>query len=160
MVGIGLGTAAAALVGQNLGSQKPERAELLAWEAVKLATWTMALLGLLFVLAPEWVFRIYTRDPAVIEAGRLSLMLLGFVQGFAGIALVLTHSLQGAGNTRYVMLAEFACVACYLPTVYFLGLHTHLGILGAWTGEYAYWLLLAAAVAWKFRSGAWKRIVV
>jgi len=160
MVGVGMGTAAAALVGQNLGAQKPDRAEELGWEAVKLAAWTMALLGMIFLFAPGWVFRIYTSDPAVIEAGRLSLRLLGFVQGFAGIALVLTQALQGAGNTRYVMFVEIACVACYLPTVYALGLRSSLGMVGAWTGEYAYWLLLAAAVAWKFRSGTWKRIVV
>jgi len=160
MIGVGLGTAAAALIGQNLGANEPERAEQLGWEAVRLATWTMAVVGLLFLLAPSAVFRIYTGDPAVIAIGRLPLMILGLVQGFAGIALVLTQALQGAGNTRYVMFAEFACVACYLPTVYLLGLRTDLGLVGAWTGEYIYWLLLAAAVAWKYRTGGWKRIVI
>jgi len=160
MLGVGLGTAAAALVGQNLGSEDADRAERLAWEAVKLACWSMAIVGLLFLFVPGWVFRIYTHDAHVIEVGRLSLRLLGVVQGFAGIALVLTQALQGAGNTRYVMFVEFVCVACYLPTVYFLGLHTPLGIVGAWVGEYVYWLLVAAAVAWRFRAGAWKRIVV
>jgi putative MATE family efflux protein len=160
MIGVGLGTAAAALIGQNLGAKDPDRAEALGWEAVRLATWTMAILGMLFLFAPGWVFRIYTSDAAVIGVGRAALMLLGLVQGFAGIALVLTQALQGAGNTRYVMLVEFACVACYLPTVYLLGLRAGLGLVGAWTGEYIYWLLLSAAVAWKYRSGNWKRIVV
>ena len=160
MVGIGLGTAAAALVGQNLGAGQPRRAEELGWEAVRLAAWAMSILGLLFLIAPDWIFGIYTKDPAVVEAGRLSLRLLGFVQGFAGIALVLTQALQGAGNTRYVMFVEIACVAFYLPTVYILGLRTPLRIVGAWTGEYAYWLLLAAAAAWKFRSGSWKKTIV
>ena len=160
MIGVGLGTAAAALVGQNLGAERPERAERLGWEAVKLAAWSMSIVGLLFLLVPSWVFRIYTSDAAVIDAGRFPLMLLAFVQGLAGIALVLAQALQGAGNTRFVMLAEFVCVACYLPTVYFLGLRTPLGMLGAWTGEYAYWLLLAVAMARKFRRGTWKAIVV
>ena len=160
MVGVGLGTAASALVGQHLGSVKPDRAERLAWEAVKLASWTMALLGILFLAAPGAVFRIYTNDLSVTEAGRLPLMLLGFVQAFAGIALVLSQALQGAGNTRYVMVVELFCVACYLPTVYFLGLRTPLGLVGAWTGEYVYWLLIATAMVWKFRTGTWKTIVV
>jgi len=120
----------------------------------------MSIVGLLFLFAPSLVFRVYTTDPQVIGVGRLSLMFLGIVQAFAGVSLVLTQALQGAGNTRYVMLAELLCVACYLPTVYFLGIRTPLGIVGAWTGEYVYWLLLAAAVAWKFRAGGWKRIVV
>ena len=160
MIGVGLGTAAAALVGQNLGAKEPDRAEALGWEAVRLATWSMAILGLLFLAVPGWVFRIYTSDATVIDAGRTPLMLLGLVQGFAGVALVLTQALQGAGNTRYAMLAEFVCVACYLPTVYVLGLRTSLGLVGAWTGEYIYWLLLSVAVVWKFRAGGWKQIVV
>jgi putative MATE family efflux protein len=160
MIGVGLGTAAAALVGQNLGSAKPDHAERLAWEAAKLASWTMAFVGILFLVVPGWVFRVYTNDALVIEAGRLPLMLLGFVQAFAGIALVLSQALQGAGNTRYVMVVELVCVACYLPTVYFLGLRTPLGLVGAWTAEYVYWLFLAIAMTWKFRRGTWKAIVV
>jgi len=160
MIAVGLGTAAAALVGQNLGAERPEHAEQLAWEAVRLASWSMAIVGILFLAVPGWVFRIYTHDAAVTDVGRLPLMALGFVQAFAGIALVLSQALQGAGNTRYVMVVEFVCVACYLPTVYFLGLRTPLGLLGAWTGEYVYWLLLAGAMALKFRTGTWKAIAV
>ena len=160
MIGVGLGTAASALVGQNLGSARPDRAEQLAWEAAKIASWAMALVGILFLVAPSWVFRVYTNDASVIGAGRLPLMLLGFVQAFAGISLVLSQALQGAGNTRYVMVVELVCVACYLPTVYFLGLRTPLGLVGAWTAEYVYWLFLAMAMAWKFRTGSWKSIVV
>jgi Na+-driven multidrug efflux pump len=85
-------------------------------------------------------------------------MLLGLVQVFAGFALVLSQSLQGAGNTRYVMGVEFMCVLLYLPTVYLLGLRTPLGLVGAWIGEYVYWIVLAIAMAAKFRTGSWKTI--
>lgn len=158
MTAVGLGTASAALIGQNLGADKPEKAEQLAWESVKLATYAMITVGLLFVVAPGLVFRIYTTDLSVIAAGRLPLMLLGPVQVFAGFALVLSLSLQGAGNTRYVMGIEILCVTFYLPTVYFLGLRTPLGLVGAWTGEYVYWIVLAIAMIWKFRTGSWKTI--
>ncbi|MBU1049724.1 MATE family efflux transporter [Candidatus Bipolaricaulota bacterium] len=158
MSAVGLGTASAALLGQNLGANRPKRAEQLAWESVKLATYAMIVVGLLFVVAPGFVFRIYTSELSVIAAGRLPLMLLGPVQVFAGFALVLSLSLQGAGNTRFVMGVEFLCVLLYLPTVYFLGLHTSLGLLGAWTGEYIYWAVLSVAMIWKFRTGSWKTI--
>ena len=158
MIAVGFGTAAAALIGQNLGAKNPEKAEKMAWESVKLTTYAMLIIGILFLTAPGFVFRIYTAEASVIGAGRLSLMLLGFVQAFAGVALVLSLSLQGAGNTRYVMVVEFICVLLYLPTVYVLGLRTSLGLVGAWTGEYVYWIVLAVAMVWKFRTGSWKTI--
>jgi len=161
MIAVGLGTAASALVGQNLGAKRPDLSERLAWEGVRIAAYTLAVLGLLFVAFPEAVFRIYTADPAVIAAGRLPLACLGVVQAFAGIALVLSQALQGAGNTRFVMGVELVvCVGLYLPIVYTLGLHTPLRLVGAWTGEYVYWVALAVILAWKFRRGTWKEIVV
>ena len=161
MVAVGLGTASAALVGQNLGAKQPDRAENLAWEAAKLAAYAMGLIGLLFILIPQGFFRIYISDPAVIAAGTLPLVLLGFVQILAGITLVLSQSLQGAGSTRFVMTTELiVCATLYLPVVYVLGLHTRLGMLGAWMGEYVYWIALAVIMVWRFRSGKWKSIEV
>jgi MATE family multidrug resistance protein len=158
MIAVGFGVASAALIGQNLGANNPDKAERLAWESVKLTTYAMIVIGLLFLVVPGAVFKIYTADLLVISTGRLALMLLGLVQIFAGVALVLSQSLQGAGNTRYVMMAEVACVALYLPTVYVLGRHTSLGLIGAWTGEYVYWIVLSVAMVVKFRTGSWKTI--
>ena len=161
MIGVGMGTAAAALVGQSLGAGKPDRAERLGWEATKLSALSMGVTGILFLAVPGLLLRIFTPDPAVISAGRTPLFLLGFVQAFAGITLVLIHSLQGAGNTRFVMLSELAiCSSLYLPVVYGLGLHTELGIVGAWLGEFLYWIGLAGIMSWKFARGTWKHIIV
>jgi putative MATE family efflux protein len=161
MLAIGMGTAASALVGQNLGARRSGDAERMGWGAAKLAAYAMGTIGLLFLVAPGAILRIYTSDPSVIAVGRLPLMLLGFVQGFAGIALVLSQSLQGAGNTRFVMIVEiFVCSGLYLPTVFLLGLVLRAGLVGAWTAEYLYWTVLAVIMSWKFRQAAWKRIVV
>lgn len=161
MLGVGLGTAAAALVGQQLGAQAPEHAEQLGWTAARLGALAMSIGGLLFLFLPETILRLFTPDAAVIAAGKLPLFLLGFVQAFAGIALVLSQAIQGAGNTRFVMLAELGiCATLYLPVVYVLGLHTRLGLIGAWTGEFLYWISLAVVMAWKFSRGDWKHIAV
>lgn len=161
MISVGLGTAGSALVGQHLGAGKPHRAEDLGWEAARLAAYAMALVGLLFLAFPSWVFRLYTSDPSVIATGCASLRYLGLVQPFAGIALVLSQALQGAGNTRFVMAIEIlVCLGLYLPIVYVLGLRSPLGLIGAWTAEYVYWTALAATMAWQFRRGTWKSIVV
>ena len=159
MPAIGIAVAAASLVGQHLGAKDPDKAEGSAWEAAKLAAYLMAAIGILFVAIPKQIFLIYTSDAAVISLGRLPLMLLGVIQAFGGIGVVLSRALQGAGNTRFVMLAELVvCTVLYLPIAYFLGVKLGLGIAGAWSGELVYWLFLAAVMSWKFRQGTWKHI--
>ena len=161
MPAFGIAIAAATLVGQNLGAKEPESAERFAWEAAKLTAYLMGGIGLLFVAFPQWIFLIYTNDPAVITLGRLPLILLGATQALGGAGIVLGQALQGAGNTRFVMLGELiVCTLFYLPTAYLLGLHFKLGIVGAWLGELAYWLALALVMSWKFRQGTWKKIRV
>ena len=161
MPAIGIGVAAMTLVGQNLGAKKPDEAEVFAWEAAKLAAYLMAGIGLLFVAFPRFIFMIYTSDPAVIALGRTPLIFLGLTQAFGGISLVLEQSLQGAGNTRYVMLAEvLVCSVFYLPVAYLLGIRAHLGITGAWLGELAYWITMSSLMVGKFRTGTWKSIRV
>jgi len=161
MLAIGMGTAAQSLVGQSLGARRPDDAEAYAWEATRLAAYAMGAIGLLFIFAPSALLRLYTAEPSVIAAGRGPLFWLGFVQMFAGAALVLSQSLQGAGNTRFVFWTEFCvCAFLYLPTVFVLGLRTPLGISGAWVGEYVYWGALSLVMALKFRAGTWKTIRV
>jgi len=161
MLAVGIGTAAQSLVGHALGARRPEDAEAFVWESTRLAAYAMGGVGLLFVLMPGALLRVYTAEPAVLAAGRWPLFWLGFVQAFAGAALVLAQSLQGAGNTKFVFWTELGvCTLLYLPTVYFLGLRSPLGFAGAWVGEYVYWIALTLVMAWKFRSGTWKAIRV
>ena len=161
MLGVGLGTAAASLVGQRLGSGEPDEAERLGWTAAKLGALSMAATGILFLVAPGTLLRFFTAEPGVVAAGRLPLLLLGIVQAFAGVGLVLSQAIQGAGNTRFVMLAEFGiCATLYLPVVYLLGKVLGLGMIGAWTGEYLYWTSLGVIMFWKFRRGTWKHVQV
>ncbi|MEN6369061.1 MAG: MATE family efflux transporter [Thermotogota bacterium] len=159
MFAVGMGTASAALVGQSLGAQRPDDAERLGWEAAKLSAYLMVAIGILFLAIPQWIFRIYTSDPGVIAVGRTPLFYLGLVQGLAGIALVLSQTLQSAGNTRFVLAVELIiCLGIYLPVAFFLGLRSKLGLVGAWTAEYVYWLSLAVVMVAKFRRGTWKTI--
>ncbi len=159
MPAIGLGTAAAAMVGQNLGAGRPRGAEDSAWEAVRLASYLMAGIGLLFIAFPKWIFAIYTDDPAVIALGRIPLIMLGATQILDGMGIVLSQGLQGAGNTRYVMGVElFVCLGIYLPAAYLFGIRLGGGIIGAWAGEFLYWGIYSLLMFHKFREGSWKKI--
>jgi Na+-driven multidrug efflux pump len=159
MTCMGLGVATATLVSQNLGKGKPDESEAFAWTSVKMAAVFTGLMGLAAALFPDAFMGLFTHDEEVVEAGRLSLRLVGAVGFLLGFGMVLAQALFGAGNTRFVMYAEMAMhFGCLVPLSYVLGVVAGLGLEGVWLSAVIYVILLAAIMTWKFRSGTWKKI--
>ena len=61
----GVSSAAATLVGQNLGAGKPERSEEAAWTAARYNTFCLATIGLIFLLFAPALTGVFTDDPEV-----------------------------------------------------------------------------------------------
>lgn len=66
---LGMQQAAGALVGQNLGARKPERAEKTAWIAAYIGMGLGAVLVIIALLFPKQIFSIFSSDPKVLEVG-------------------------------------------------------------------------------------------
>lgn len=159
MVGAALGAAATTLVGQNMGAERYGRAEASGWEAVKLGMMAMGALGVLFILVPMPIMRIYTDDLEVIHVGVTILRILGVAQIFNAIGTVLSPALIGAGDMHFILGVEIGNTCfLYLPLAWFLGVHSGFGITGAWSAEVIYVLLYALMMAIRFRGGRWKEI--
>ena len=159
MLGAAVGAAATTLVGQNMGAERYERANASGWEAVKLGMMAMGALGILFILVPAPIMRIYSDDLEVIQMGVIILRILGIAQIFSAIGIVLSPALIGAGDIRFILGVEMGntCLL-YLPLAWFLGVHLGFGITGAWSAEVIYILLYALMMAIRFRGGSWKEI--
>ncbi|MCK4356209.1 hypothetical protein KAW44_03930, partial [Candidatus Bipolaricaulota bacterium] len=129
MLGAAIGTTATTLVGQNMGVERYERANASGWEAVKLGMMAMGALGILFILVPAPIMRIYTDDLKVIQMGVIILRILGIAQIFSAIGIVLSPALIGAGDIRFILGVEIGntCLL-YLPLACFLGVHSGFGI--------------------------------
>src|SRR5438132_13850494 len=65
----GLASAAATLVGQNLGAGKPDRAERSVWLTTFYNMLFLGAVGVLLIVFPEPIIRVFTDDPAVIAIG-------------------------------------------------------------------------------------------
>src|SRR6185436_19108351 len=66
---LGIGNAAAALVGQNLGARRPDRAEAAVWTASRYSTIYLASVGFVFLVLSPTLVSFFTRDPEVAAYG-------------------------------------------------------------------------------------------
>jgi MATE family multidrug resistance protein len=135
MVPLGMSSAAAVRVGQQLGRQDPEGARRAGWSAIILGAGFMTCSGLLFVSVPTWIARLFSPDPDVIRTGARLLLVAAAFQLFDGVQTVATGALRGSGDTRTPMLANFVAYWLIgLPVGYFLCFNLGWGAVGVWIG--------------------------
>lgn len=155
------GVAAAALVGQNLGANQPDRAALAAREAARQAACLLALNGLLFFFAAKPLFRILSDDPRVWACGVPALRGLACVQIPLAFLIVYVGALRGAGDSRSPMIFTALSMALVrVPLAYLGGVVLRGGLLGAWMGMFGDLVVRAVLMSLRFRLGRWKRIQV
>ena len=161
MPAVGVGMAAATLVGKYLGEEDPDNAELAIWSALKWALLIIGSMGLLFIFGPHWVITIFSDEPEIIRLGIPCLQIIGVLQFFDAIGLTLFFVLTGAGNTRFPAIMNMAtCWLMFLPLSYYLSIYLEMGIIGAWFGFAAWIVPFAIIMALKVSTGSWKKIEV
>ena len=158
---VGLANAAATLVGQNLGAEKPERAERSVWTAGFLNAGILAIAGLFFIIFPNVVIDIFTQEPAVAAYGRDCLRIVGYGYAFYGLGMVMESSFNGAGDTwTPTYLNFFVFWLIEIPLAYVLANHFGWGPQGVFWAITISFSILAVAAALLFRRGKWKLKVV
>jgi putative MATE family efflux protein len=158
----GLGSAAAALVGQNLGAGKPARAEQAVWRA---ALYNLVFLGAVsfwFMLLGPSILRIFTSDPAVVAQGGLCLRIVsaGFVLYAYG--MVVSQAFNGAGDTLTPTLINFGCFWMgEIPLAYLLSRpRLPFGPAGAYAAIAIAFSAMALVSVLLFLGGTWKRVKI
>ena len=157
----GLANAAATLVGQNLGANKPERSERAVYLAGKANTVVLACITVLFVWKAEAIVGLFGGEPPVVAVGAqaLRIMSLGYVAYAWG--MVLCQAFNGAGDTGTPTKLNLICFwLLQIPVAYGLATHTSLGPAGVFwavTGSEAVLTLLSL---WLFRRGRWRSVQV
>ena len=152
----GFGIAVQTLVGNNLGAGKYNLAKIYGFETAKVATVYTAILGIIFILIPQYVLLIVTNNQSIIEMAKPALRIAGFTQLFYGVGIVLANGLQAAGRTMYVMKGEvIANLLIFVPLSYFLGVYLGLGFTWAWLALPVYIIAYTTMMYIKFNSGNW-----
>lgn len=159
--GYGFAIAAATMVGQSIGAGKYTRAKLENWEANRLATFIMSLMGLVFFFFPYALLRAFTSDEAVVELGTIFLKIVALLQVPLALTMVLAGSLRGAGDTRFIMIATMIGMwGVRIPLALVAGYWLTMGVVYVWLAMIADWTLRMALMLWRYRSERWKSIRV
>jgi len=154
----GLSGAAATLVGQNLGAQKPDRAEQSVW---KTGLYNMLFLGavaIVFGVFPEPIIRLFTNDPAVVPFGVDCLRIVSYGNLAYAYGMVMVQSFNGAGDTFTPTVVNiFGYWLFQIPVAYFLSFRTPLGPKGVYAAIPIAETAIAIVGVALFRRGRWKR---
>jgi len=157
----GMSNAAATLVGQNLGAEKPDRAEKSVWITGKYNAIFMFSISLLYLLFAKPIIGMFTDVVPVIENGALCLQVVAVGYVFYAYGMVVTQAFNGAGDTKTPTKINFiAFWLVQLPFAYLVSLYLDWGPMGVFIAiTLAEVLLSVISVIW-FRKGYWKQTVV
>ena len=157
----GLSSAAATLVGQNLGARAPERAERSVWVATKYNTFFLTVVAIVLVVFPATLVGIFTTDPDVLGYGASCLRLIGLGFPLYAVGITMVQAFNGAGDTSTPTWLNLLCFwLLQLPLAYVLARSVDLGPTGVFVAAAIAESLLSVAAWILFRRGSWKLKVV
>jgi len=155
MIVVGFGAATAAIVGQNLGAGRSDRAARAGWMSAGFCTMLGVVACVLELTLPSQFAGLFTNDPAVIAEATKYLRIASFSQLAVCAEIVLEGALGGAGETVPPMLSSTMLTASRIPLAAWAA--DRWGSIGIW------WVIsltaigrgIAMSILW--RIGRWKR---
>ena len=111
-ISMGLGSGAIVMSSQFWGSGERDALKTVAAIALRFTLGVSAVFLLVSVAFPAGVLRIYSSDPAVVEAGKTYLRLIGCTFIFAGMSSTATYLLRSTGHVKIPLIS--AIIAFFL----------------------------------------------
>jgi putative MATE family efflux protein len=154
----GFALSAAALVGQNLGARREDRARQAVRLTVLFCLCVTVPTALAFVTIPERLVALFTTDPAVIADGSLYLQVIAFAQIGQTFEIVLEGALAGAGYTFWPMLTGTVFTVLRIPlAAWWSGT---VGLFGIWLALSLTAIARGVANTYFWLLGTWRRAIV
>jgi putative MATE family efflux protein len=133
IMSIAIGIAGAALIGQNLGANRPERAVATLRTGTIWSLWLSIAFTIVIGVFADRFLSLFTPDPEVHRLGvpYLRVLVLCFVA--TGVEVVTAESIMGSGHTRVLSAIYTAVSVIRIPLAFVVPALTHSGVVGiAW----------------------------
>lgn len=156
-----IGRASTSLAGQSIGAKKPDLALRYIRTSVLIGVGFSLLTGLIILLNPYLLLRMFTPDTIAITIGIPALFVIAIFQPFQAASNVIAGGLTGLGNTRIAAVTIALGIAVLRPLVAFgLTESLSLGLVGIWIAIGADEIFRFICVLWGItKSKAVKRLL-
>jgi MATE family multidrug resistance protein len=164
---IGLSTAIASLVGQAQGNKRPGLAERICLRGVLIAECWMLFAAAIFLILPRPILGLFadqnTFNPEhfreMLEMGVLLLRWVALYCLLDGLNIVFIGALQGAGDTRWSLIASVILHVGFVVCLYLLD-QCHATVYTFWAAAAAFVMFQALVWMARFKAGKWKTMSV
>lgn len=153
-IGVGFGAAAAAIVGQNLGAGRVDRAERAGWLTLGFATGPALIAAAAALWIPDRLAGLFTADPAVIDVAARYLRIGALADLTVCAEIVLEGALGGAGHTVPPMLTSTSLTLIRIPLAWWAA--NRWGVDGIWWTISLTAAARGIAMVLLWRAGGWK----
>jgi putative MATE family efflux protein len=155
----GISSAAATLVGQNLGAKRPERSEKAVWLAGGYNTIFLTLLGTAVFVFGEPVIGLFTDDAQVRRIAATALRYIAAGYPCYAWGMTMEQAFNGAGDSATPTWINLGCYwMLQVPLACTLAFATPLGPRGVYSAIAGAESVLAAVAVVMFRRGKWKKV--
>lgn len=135
MISLGISQATTIRVSHQLGQNDFKSLKMAVFASTHLVLLFMISMGLLFVLARDYLPLAFTSDPEVIAVASGLLVVAAIFQVFDGLQVIMLSTLRGMSDVKIPMFIAFAAYMLIgLPTSYGLTFILNAGPMGIWYG--------------------------
>ncbi|NMM63419.1 MATE family efflux transporter [Clostridium sp. P21] len=158
---MGFGIAAATLMGNNLGANKPEKAKKYVLAANTLSTIFMVIIGVFFYTMSPSLAKLFTSDKQVQQLVVSVLRIIALFQPFLSLTMVISSTLQGAGDTKFSMYSTFFGIWVIRVGVgYLFGVIFNFGLVGSWLAYSLDISIRGIILLLRFLNNKWRNIKI
>ena len=164
---IGCGIAVSVLVGQYLGKERPDLAQISVYSGFHITFIYMSTIAAAYVFIPDIFvapFAVHAEPGGFDEIYSISVILLRFVaiySVFDTMNIIFASAIKGAGDTRFVMfmMMIISVFVLIIPTYLAIVIFEY-GLMVSWIFASAYVIILSIAFYLRFLGGKWKTMRV
>lgn len=157
LIGQAFGFASATFVGECIGSGDKMIGKRISLKVSGVAAIVAMVFALPLAIAPDYALSVFTTDPAVIEAARLSAWLMALAVPIDAFGMVIMQTMLGVGQGKKVIILSLILQwAIAMPASFCLGVLLEYGMLGIWVPQIIARILQSALIGmhWFARNRA------